>query len=437
VFGPTEWVILRPDGRRVPVLLCAAMVPGGDVSVSILLDLSERKHLEDQLRQSNKLEAIGLLAGGVAHDMNNILSVVISYAALVADELAPGDPRADDIREILRAGDRGRVLTRQLLAFSRQQVLEPVILDLGEVAGGVEKMLRRLIGEDVELVLELAPDLPKVKADPGQIEQVIMNLAINARDAMPRGGRLTLRTRDAWLDGGLRTPVGLAAGRYVELTVADTGKGMDAATRLRIFEPFFTTKERGRGTGLGLSTALGIVQQSGGAMEVESELGAGTSFRIYLPADVDPEASPRTRRAPLSAEQRLDGSETVLVAEDDPQVRRAVRSMLERHGYRVIEAENGRAALDLFRGGARPDLLLTDVVMPLLSGRELVEEVWRLDPEMKVIFMSGYTDDAILRHGVAELGLTLVQKPFSTGELLGRLRAVLDAAQPAAAPARY
>jgi PAS domain S-box-containing protein len=392
-------------------------------TLSIGEDITEQHRLEEQFRQAQKMEAVGRLAGGVAHDFNNLLTVITSYSALMLEDLGPTDPRREDLNEILRAATGAAGLTRQLLAFSRQQVLEPRVLDLNEVVGAAGKMLQRVIGEDVELVTVLSPDLGWVKADPGQIEQVIMNLAVNARDAMPDGGKLTIETANAELDDAYaRHHPPVSPGEFVLLSVSDTGIGMDELTRARLFEPFFTTKEKGKGTGLGLATVYGIVKQSAGFIWVYTELGHGTTFKIYLPrVHEDPVA------AQPAASTEVRGSETIVVAEDAEGVRAVVQNVLRRNGYTVLPAPDGQTALDLVATHPEPiHLLITDVIMPGMSGRQLADRLREMRPGLKVLFVSGYTDDAIIRHGMLEPGIVFLQKPFTPESLTRKVREVLD-----------
>ena len=382
---------------------------------------------QDQLVQAQKMEAIGQLAGGVAHDFNNLLTVISGRSLLTLSALPAGDPHRRNLELIQTTAERAAALTRQLLAFSRKQVLQPKVLDLNTVVSGLMPMLRRLIGEHIELVAVAAPDLGRVKADPSQLEQVILNLAVNGRDAMPDGGKLTIETGNVELDDAYaRGHAGVVSARYVLLAVSDTGHGMDAATQARIFEPFFTTKELGKGTGLGLATVHGIVQQSGGHIWVYSEPGQGSTFKIYLPR-VD-EAAEAGGPAPALAPPAR-GSETILLVEDDEEVRALARETLEGNGYAVLPAASAAEALRLAGGGSRRiHLLVTDVVMPQLSGRGLAERLALDDPGRRVLYISGYTDDAIVRHGVLEEGTAFLQKPFTPETLLRRVREVLDEA---------
>ncbi|HTD71386.1 MAG TPA: PAS domain S-box protein [Gemmatimonadales bacterium] len=389
-------------------------------------DVTERVQLEQQLRQAQKMEAVGRLAGGIAHDFNNILTAITGYADLLLEDLGATDPRRQDADEIHKAADRAAGLTRQLLAFSRQQVLQPTVLEVNKLVSNLEKMLRRLLGEDVELGTRLAPTTGRVKADPGQLEQVIMNLAVNARDAMPNGGKLTLETGNVDLDEAYAADHYPArAGPFVLLAVSDTGIGMSEETQAHMFEPFFTTKEKGKGTGLGLATVYGIIKQSGGFIWVYSEVGHGTTFKLYLPRVEElAERASQPVQAPARAAR---GTETVLVVEDEAPVRSVARQVLERHGYTVLEAPSAEAALDITtRYSGTIHLLLTDVVMPGLNGRELASRLATLRPDARVIFMSGYTDDAVTRHGVLEPGSAYVQKPFTPDAIARKVREVLD-----------
>ncbi|HYA95708.1 MAG TPA: PAS domain S-box protein, partial [Terriglobales bacterium] len=380
---------------------------------------------EKQLWQSQKMEAVGRLAGGVAHDFNNLLTVIKGYTELMLSDLKPSDPLRPEMEEVQKAADRAAALTRQLLAFSRRQVLAPKVVNLNYLVEDMNKLLRRLLGEDIELAIKLADDLGCVKADPGQIEQVIMNLAVNARDAMPKGGKLTLETANLELDEDYsREHVMVRPGPYVMLAIADTGSGMDAETLAHVFEPFFTTKEQGKGTGLGLSTVYGIVKQSGGYIWPYSEPGIGTTFKIYLPV-VDEMAEREQARAQLSP--GLGGQETILLVEDEEGVRGLTRQLLQRHGYTVLEAEHGQDALLLCERFSGPiHLLLSDVVLAQMSGRELVERLTPLRPEMRVLYMSGYSDEAIVHHGVLKPGTAFLQKPFTTESLMRKVREVID-----------
>jgi signal transduction histidine kinase/ActR/RegA family two-component response regulator len=381
---------------------------------------------EEQLRQAQKLEAVGRLAGGIAHDFNNLLSVVLSYSDMLLNEVDASSPLYADLQEILRAGQRAADLTRQMLAFSRQQVLDPKILDLSDLVANLSKMLMRVLGEDIELKTVLAPGLGMVKADRGQMEQVLMNLIVNARDAMPNGGRLTIETANVDLDEAYaREHAGVAPGPHVMIAVSDTGIGMDKATQERIFEPFFTTKEKGKGTGLGLSTVFGIVKQSGGSVWLYSEPGGGATFKIYLPRREEGKADQTRSAPPPSAQAR--GAETILLVEDEDQVRAVAKGILSRAGYRVLEASNPGEAIALCeQHPAEIHLLLTDVVMPRMNGRQLAARVALLRPAAKVVFMSGYTDDAILHNGVLDAGVSFIQKPFTPDSLNRKVREVLD-----------
>jgi signal transduction histidine kinase/ActR/RegA family two-component response regulator len=395
----------------------------------------ELAETQGQLEQIQKMDAIGRLAGGVAHDFNNLLTVILGRTEILLEPLPPEDPMRRGIELIRRTAGRAAELTRQLLAFSRKQVLEPVVLDLNTVATEMKDMLGRLIGEDIALLTTPSPGLGRVKADRGQIEQVLMNLAVNARDAMPQGGRLILETAEVELDEEYaRRHVGARPGPHVMLAVSDTGTGIPREIRSQIFEPFFTTKEPGKGTGLGLATVYGIVKQSGGYIEVESEPGRGTTFRIYLPRFDAPSAAGDRGPRPAAA---TGGTETILLVEDEEGVRELARDILRANGYTVLEARNGPEALLICERHQGPlDLLLTDVVMPRMSGRELAERLAPLRPDLRVLYMSGYTDDAVIRHGVLGAGTAFLQKPFTPAVLVQRVRETLDTAPEPAAAAR-
>jgi PAS domain S-box-containing protein len=397
--------------------------------VALALTAAKRKQLEGQLRHSQKMEAIGHLAGGVAHDFNNLLTAILGYCQLMLSRMGPEDGLRAQVEQIKQASDRAARLTRQLLAFSRKQVLNPRVLDLNKIVGDLEPMLRRLIGEDINLSTVLAPDLRPVKTDPGQIEQALLNLIVNARDAMPLGGSLVIRTANVTLEAGdLPNRSGATPGPHVLLSVTDSGVGMDPETLARIFEPFFTTKEPGRGTGLGLSTVYGIVEQSGGHVEVWSEPGRGSAFRIYLP-QVSAEEAPSPEPSPGARVPRdTRGSEIILLVEDDAQVRTLVERILVHLGYTVLAASNPTEAIDRSeRFPQRIDLLLTDVVMPRMNGRQLYERLRNSRPDMRVLYMSGYTEKAFAMDGGNGADVTLIQKPFEPDALALRIREMLDA----------
>jgi two-component system, cell cycle sensor histidine kinase and response regulator CckA len=387
----------------------------------------ERAGLEEQLQQSQKMEAIGQLAGGVAHDFNNLLMLITGNNSLAMGQIEPNHPAQSNLKEIQQASDGAVSLTRQLLAFSRRQVLQPQVLNLNEIIGRLEKMLGRLIGEDIELQMAYADELGRVKADPGQIEQVLMNLAVNARDAMVHGGKLIIETQNVTVDEAYTARHDIVKpstyGPYVQVAVSDTGTGIDEDTQQRIFEPFFTTKERGKGTGLGLSTVYGIIKQSGGYIWVYSEEGKGTTFKFYLPhvdSNIEIVELPKTQT-------RIGGSETILLVEDDPSVRQLCVQLLKQCGYTVLEGEHPLHAMQLCEQHQGPiHLILTDVVMPKMSGPEMVELLEPIMPDTKVLFMSGYTDNAVLAHKVLKPGLSFLQKPFSLDLLAKRVREELD-----------
>jgi PAS domain S-box-containing protein len=430
-----EQKIIRLDGQTVEVeVMGIPTIYQDKPAVQIIVrDITERKRVEEelrqseeQLRQSQKLEAVGQLAGGVAHDFNNLLTVITGYSDLTLRRLNPDEPLHRHVIEIKKASERAASLTRQLLAFSRKQVLQPKVLELNAAVADMNKMLRRLIGEDIDLMTVLDPALGQVKADPGQIEQVLMNLVVNARDAMPGGGKLTIETANVCLDakhvGG---DVVMQSGQYVMLAVSDTGCGMDAEIQEHIFEPFFTTKEQGHGTGLGLSTVYGIVKQSGGNIWVYSEVGRGTTFKVYLPRvnEQVEETKPGTahREAPA-------GWETILLVEDEQMVRNLAARALREQGYSVVEASNGEEALRIAgdHAGKEIHLLLTDMIMPRMNGQELAERLTRSHPHMRVLFMSGYTNRGIVQHGMLKEGALFLPKPFTLEGLTHRVREVLD-----------
>ncbi|MBI2390434.1 MAG: response regulator [Deltaproteobacteria bacterium] len=420
---PREREYRRRDGSPIPVLAAVAPLEGGE-SLSVSLDLSERKRLEDQFRQAQKMEAVGRLAGGLAHDFNNVLSIVLSYTDLIVSDLRAEDPLRGDLEEIHAAGLRAAELTRQLLAFSRQQVLDMKLVDLGRIVAGMHKMIARLLGADIEVIVLPAGGLRSVRADVGQIEQVLMNLAVNARDAMPLGGKLVIEIANVELDADYASAHhGVQPGPYVMLAVTDNGVGMDKETQSRVFEPFFTTKAPGKGTGLGLATVFGIVKQSGGHIWLYSEPAKGTTFKLYFPAFSESAGDQSSERPPSETGR---GTETILLVEDDDQVRALARNILRRSGYVVLEAPNGGEALLICeRHGSAIHLLLTDVVLPRLSGRQLAERLSALRPDMKILFMSGYTDDAIHEHGVLDSGVAYLEKPLTPTSLTRKVREVL------------
>lgn len=425
ILGVVEFLsrsIREPD----PDLLAMMVTIGSQIGQFIQRKRVEQalSESEEQLRQSQKLEAIGQLAGGISHDFNNLLTVIGGYSSILLNKLDHDSPFRVSVEEIKKASDRASGLTRQLLAFSRKQILQPKILDLNVVVSELDKMVRRLIGEDIDLLAITDPNLGNVKADPGQIEQVLLNLIVNARDAMPAGGKLTIETANAFLSADYALSHAALGGRYVMLAVSDTGCGMDAELRKHVFEPFFTTKATGKGTGLGLATVYGIVKQSDGHIWLYSEPGKGTSFKIYLPC-IDEIVADSASGPGLGLAAK--GSETLLLVEDEDQVRRIVQEILEQQGYAVLAAANGEEALKLAEvHGSKIHLLMTDVVMPQMSGRELAEELTTLQPKLKVLYMSGYTDDAIVRHGLLDASLNFIQKPFDAASAARKVREVLD-----------
>ena len=423
-----ECSIIASDGRRVPIEVASRLIRehGEAVGVqAIARDVSERRELEERLRQAQKLEAIGLLAGGVAHDFNNMLTAITGYSdfALAALDTGRGVRRAD-IEEIAKAAERAGALTSQLLAFSRKQILRLEVVDLNDVVGEMDKLLRRLIGEHIDVVTAFGAGLGRVKADRSQLEQVIVNLAVNARDAMPNGGKLVIETANADPEEVAAHAPELGSGAHVLLTVTDTGCGMDAATQARIFEPFFTTKGRGQGTGLGLATVYGVVKQSGGHISVESEPGAGTKYRIYLPRVDDPVAISDNGVEPVES---ASGSETILLVEDEEIVRKLIRDTLRRSGYTVVEAEDGVDAMRICERRSEPvDIVVTDVVMPNMTGPELIERLASAQPQLKVLYVSGYTDGRVTPQGELGADTDLLMKPFTPNHLARKVRELLD-----------
>ena len=437
-FGRVQTVEIESrtkEGANRTLLYSAELIEldGAPHVLLLTTDITERRQLEEQLRQAGKMEAVGQVAGGVAHDFNNILTAILGYADLLAADLPAADRRLEDVDEIRKAAHRATALTRQLLAFSRKQVLEPRVLDLNALVDNMDKMLRPILRENVDLRAAPAADLLAVRADPNQIEQVILNLAINARDAMPEGGKLTIETANVDLDKHYAARhATVVPGRYVMLAVSDTGMGMDEATQARIFEPFFTTKEPGRGTGLGLATVYGIVKQSGGSIWVYSEVGKGTTFKIYLPA-IDAPAEDLSRVA--APAQDLAGTETVLVVEDDEQLLHLAHRALAARGYTVLAADRGATALETSRRHPGPiHVLLTDVTIPDMDGRALAATLRAERREMRLLFMSGYADQAIVHHGVLDAVVAYLSKPFTTETIARRVREVLDTPEHPGAP---
>ena len=422
-----EWG-LRSDGERFPVEVSQSGADGyGEGSRTLIIrDVTDRRRLEAQLRQAQRMEAVGRLAGGVAHDFNNLLTVISGYTEMLLDDLPTGDRLRDPVLMMRQAGEQAAALTSQLLAFSRRQVVEPQVIELNSVVSNLTKMLRRLIGEDIELSVALAADLDRVRVDPRQVEQILMNLSVNARDAMPHGGRVTVETANATVDEHFAqfTP-GLTPGRYVLLAVTDSGLGMDENTRSKIFEPFFTTKDPGKGTGLGLAMVYSIIQQAKGHIEVYSELGHGTVFKLYLPS-VDGVDQPKEATDDQAAS--LQGTETILLVEDAEGVRALLQDVLTMYGHQVLVARDGEEGIRLAENHTGPiDLIITDIVMPRMGGRELVERVVTARPTIRALYLSGYTDEAVMRHGVLEAGAAFLQKPFTSRQLMTKVRQILDA----------
>ncbi len=416
----------RKDGSDFPVevSLSALDVEGAVYGIAFVSDISQRKTLEEQLTHAQKMEAVGRLAGGVAHDFNNMLTVIAGYNRMILDELSPVDPLRGYAEEILKAADRAGALTNQLLAFSRRQIMQPRVISVNAVIEQTEKMLRRLIGEDIQLSIGLKADTGNIKADPNHIAQAVVNLAVNARDAMPTGGRLTIETGNSHIDETyVRTHMGVKPGEFVMIAVSDTGIGMDSATRQRIFEPFFTTKERGKGTGLGLATVYGMVKQSGGDIWVYSEPGTGTTFKLYFPRVQEP---PADVLAGGPEKTKTTEGETILLVEDEKAVRDLTSRILQKLGYKVLPAASGEEAIRLGHAHAgRIALLLTDVVMPNMSGRQVADALSQIQPGIKVLFLSGYTENTVVHHGVLDSAVDFLPKPFSREVLGQKIREIL------------
>ncbi len=422
----SAWRHRTKSGRTIDVEIAVHGIQYGGkrAQLAVLMDVTGRTRLEDQLRQAQRMEAVGMLAGGVAHDFNNLLTIITGYSQLILNGLGANDPNRHSVEQIMKAGESAAALTRQLLSFSRRQVLQPKVLDLNGLVTRLSSMLQRVIGEDIDLRRELRPHLGRVVADASQLEQVLMNLVVNAREAMPKGGTLTIETANSYLDETYAARhMQVKPGPYVLLAVSDNGAGMDAATQARLFEPFFTTKVVGKGTGLGLSTVFGIVKQSNGCVEVYSALGRGTSVKVYLPS-ID---QPVTVESGAQQRTAARGTETILVVEDDEMVRSLVRETLEREGYQVLDVSDPTAARGLSesRQGAI-DLLIADVVMPRLSGPALAQELIGGRPALKVLYISGYTDSAVVNSGILEKDVAFLQKPFTPAALAEKVREVLE-----------
>jgi hypothetical protein len=415
----------RRDGSEFPVEVSLSYVEieEGLFAIAFVSDIGERKRLEEQLMHAQKMEAVGRLAGGVAHDFNNMLTVISGYNRMIIEELSALDPLRGYAEEVQQAADRAAALTNQLLTFSRRQIMKPRVVNVNGLLSQTEKMLRRLIGEDIELVLHLHPETGNIKADPNHIEQAIVNLAVNSRDAMPSGGRLTIETGDVQLDEHYaRTHIGVKPGDFVMIAVTDNGHGMDSATRRRIFEPFFTTKDRGKGTGLGLATVYGMVKQTGGDIWVYSEPGNGTTFKLYFPRATEPASDSKA----VEEEVIHRGSGTVLVVEDEKAVRDLTTRLLTQLGYQVLSAASGREALEISRASSEDILLLvTDVVMPGMSGRQVADALLTQRPRLRVLYLSGYTENTVVDHGVVDPGVDFLSKPFSREVLGQKVREIL------------
>jgi len=425
-----EFLVQGKSGKSFPALLTTSPVRDGQGTVlgfvRVSIDLTERRNLEEQFRQSQKMDAVGRLAGGIAHDFNNLLTVIRLNTEIIMEGFDPTDPRSEDVKQIRSAAERASSLTRQLLAFSRKQILQPRVLDMNTVVGSVEPMLRRLIGEDITIASSCTAR-GYVVADPGQIEQILVNLVVNARDAMPQGGTISIETQNVELDETYTSEhAPVIPGRYLMLAVGDTGVGMSRDTREHAFDPFFTTKEAGKGTGLGLATVYGIVKQSGGYVWIYSEPGHGTTLKLYFP-EVSSAAAFKTGEYKIVAKEHARGSETILLVEDEEAVRGLTSRILEKQGYRVIPAQHGREAMDIAtKEEGHIDLVLTDIVMPGMNGRGLVERLAGIRPHIKSLYMSGYTDDDIVRRGFIEPSKSFLQKPFTSEALLQTVRKVLD-----------